>query len=101
MRIMTTVSEVIRLLNEDEEAIEKMLMKLGGKHFTFGVHADILALMGPHFISAIYPSLKDSWDRDLQQSFNDLFTYMIGLMQIGYDEALLQKVTPTWAKYFN
>ena len=30
---------------------------LGRRHYGFGVHVDILQLMGPHFIASIYPQV--------------------------------------------
>ena len=78
-----------------------MLTALGKKHCGFGVHADILALMGPHFIAAIYPTLKDHWNEELQSAWNALFTYLIHYMELGFDQALLDKVKPTWIGYFD
>ncbi|XP_040569738.1 neuroglobin [Lepeophtheirus salmonis] len=100
-RIMKTVSDVISLLNKDEEKIEEMLVALGGKHHGFGVHIEILELMGPHFISAIYPTLKETWTEELQEAWQCLFNYIIALMHIGFDQALLAKVKPTWINYFD
>ncbi|CAB4054386.1 unnamed protein product [Lepeophtheirus salmonis] len=100
-RIMKTVSDVISLLNKDEEKIEEMLVALGGKHHGFGVHIEILELMGPHFISAIYPTLKETWTEELQEAWQCLFNYIIALLHIGFDQALLAKVKPTWINYFD
>ena len=97
---MQTVSQVISLLDKDEPKIEKMIQDLGRKHCGFGVHVDILQLMGPHFIASIYPTIKDLWSDELQLAWNLLFNYIMYHMRIGYNAAMLDKVKPSWLGYF-
>ena len=83
---MAIVGQVVRALTKNDKAkIEKMLQVsdsdttvlksnfrvckywreqailyfqgLGRRHYGFGVHVDILQLMGPHFIASIYPQV--------------------------------------------
>ena len=74
---------------------------LGRKHYGFGVHVDILQLMGPHFTASIYPQLKDMWTDDFQDAWVTLFNLLIHHMRIGYNAAMLEKVKPSWLGYFD
>ena len=48
---------ILEYWREQEKKTILYCQGLGRRHYGFGVHVDILQLMGPHFIASIYPQV--------------------------------------------
>ncbi|CAH0768824.1 unnamed protein product [Bemisia tabaci] len=86
LRVMAFVQKAIARINEPEK-LDTLLKDLGRKHYSYGAKVKYVDLIGPQFIQAIQPSLKDRWNEELHQAWACLFQFMAYIMK----NAMLQE----------
>ncbi|ODM92728.1 Extracellular giant hemoglobin major globin subunit A2 [Orchesella cincta] len=75
LRVMGFVQKCVARLDEKEK-LDKLLEELGKAHFYYGAPKKYIDQVGPQFVKAIEPSLKDIWSSDLKESWTQLFSYI-------------------------
>ncbi|GAB1601396.1 non-symbiotic hemoglobin-like [Argonauta hians] len=79
LQVMRTVEKAIARLDQPEK-LETMLHELGRKHVMFNTKVDYMDLIGPQFILAIKPTIKDSWTIETEEAWSDFFKFVTCLM---------------------
>ncbi|XP_046381363.1 non-symbiotic hemoglobin 1-like [Haliotis rufescens] len=72
LRVMGTVEKCLARINEPKK-MEELLHDLGAKHVMYNARVDYIDLIGPQFLWAIQPAMKDSWTPEIEQAWSDLF----------------------------
>ncbi|XP_041351734.1 non-symbiotic hemoglobin-like [Gigantopelta aegis] len=72
LRVMGSVEKCLARIHEPLK-LEEMLHELGVRHVQYNAKVDYIDLVGPQFISAIQPSMGDSWNIELELAWSDFF----------------------------
>ncbi|XP_055946806.1 neuroglobin-like isoform X1 [Argiope bruennichi] len=80
LRVMGFVQKVVARLDEPEKS-EQLLKELGKNHVMYGAKIDYVDLIGPQFVYAVKPSLKEHWNDEVEEAWIQLFKYMASIMK--------------------
>ncbi|CAL1281719.1 unnamed protein product [Larinioides sclopetarius] len=80
LRVMGFVQKVVARLDEPEKS-EQLLKELGRNHVMYGAKIDYVDLIGPQFVYAVKPSLKEHWNDEVEDAWIQLFKYMANIMK--------------------
>ncbi|XP_014768482.1 uncharacterized protein LOC106867928 [Octopus bimaculoides] len=80
LQVMRTVEKAIARLDQPAK-LESMLFELGQKHVMFDTKVDYMDLIGPQFILAVKPTMKDKWTIETEEAWSDFFKYITSIMK--------------------
>ncbi|CAC5368102.1 uncharacterized protein LOC127738201 [Mytilus californianus] len=80
LRVMGTVDKCLARI-DDKKKVQEMLHDLGSRHAMYNAKVDYIDLIGPQFIWAIQPALKEQWNSEVEEAWSDLFKLISQLMK--------------------
>lgn len=82
-RIVDMIDCAVNFLGPDFEAMEEILLDLGGRHVAYGARAEYFAVMGNAFVVALGKILKSAFTDELRKDWNQVFGFMAEKMADG------------------
>ncbi|XP_035220162.1 myoglobin-like [Stegodyphus dumicola] len=89
LRVMGFVQKVVARLDEPAKS-EQLLKELGRNHVMYGAKIDYVDLIGPQFVFAVKPSMKEHWSDEIEEAWMQLFRFMAYIMK----KAMIETTNP-------
>ncbi|XP_070579198.1 neuroglobin-2-like [Ptychodera flava] len=82
LRFMSLVKKLLCHL-DNKEQFDNMLIELGKRHHNYHANIDLVVVFGECFILSIRPTLKHSWNPNVEEAWTQLFKYISYMMKRG------------------
>ncbi|XP_077994050.1 neuroglobin-like [Glandiceps talaboti] len=85
LRFMSLVKKLLTYI-DDNERFDNMLLDLGRRHRNYKADINLVDVFGEQFILAIRPTLRHTWNPQIEESWTQLFRYIAFMMKRGLSE---------------
>ncbi|XP_077990370.1 neuroglobin-like [Glandiceps talaboti] len=85
LRFMNLVKKLLAYVNDDER-FDNLLIDLGRRHKDYSADIDMISIFEEQFIISIRPTLKHSWDPNVEEAWTRLFEYIAYMMKRGIND---------------
>ncbi|XP_062591821.1 neuroglobin-like [Saccostrea cucullata] len=82
LRVMGTVDKCLTRIRTPEK-LRKLMHELGERHVNYNAKYDFIDMVGRQFVHAIQPHLQDTWNKDLEEAWSQLFRVLCYHMKRG------------------
>ncbi|XP_002739229.1 neuroglobin-like [Saccoglossus kowalevskii] len=82
LRFMSLVKKILVFIDE-KPRLDAMLLDLGRRHQEYKADFNLIDVFGEQFILSVRPTLKHSWNPDVESAWAQLFKYISYMMKKG------------------